>query len=553
LFIYAVLIKDKVMSYLNEYSGNWTSIQARHLLRRTTFGPSIQMVNTAVGLGLNNTINTLFSALPTPAPPLKSIPDGTGNNQLDDPGALYGETWVSAVPFPNVNPPMLRNRILRSRSKSLYSWTFLQMHYSDINIREKLTLFWHNHFVTADSTIPHREYLYYTLLRSFAIGNFKELAKEITIDTNMLLYLSGAENTNNAPNENYSRELLELFTIGKGPLAGPGDYTNYTENDVISMARVLTGWQVSPISNANTLTAQFSNNLHTPGSKQLSNRFNNVVILENGSQEFRDLIDVIFQQNECSRFIIRKLYRWFVHYEISSDIETNVIEPLALILRNNNYQIVPALQVLLKSQHFFETTACMIKSPVDLIMSASRGLGINPPQGNIEDEYDHAYNLYIMASDMEQALFYHPNVAGWKAYYQAPQFDKLWINNLLLPKRHNFCRLMVEGGNFSYNDENYNVSALIPVLDIVNGINNAADPNILINSLAEIMFNYPITTTQLDSLKDILIPGLPDFEWSVEYSDYLLDPTNQILAQSVENKLKNLFSVMVRMSEFQIM
>jgi len=154
---------------------------------------------------------------------------------------------------------------------------------------------------------------------------------------------------------------------------------------------------------------------------------------------------------------------------------------------------------------------------------------------------------------MEQALFYHPNVAGWKAYYQAPQFDKLWINNLLLPKRHNFCRLMVEGGNFSYNDENYNISTLIPVLNIVNGINNADDPNILINSLAEIMFNYPITTNQLDSLKDILIPGLPDFEWSVEYSDYLLDPTNQALAQSVENKLKNLFSVMVRMSEFQIM
>jgi hypothetical protein len=541
------------MPYLDEYSGNWTSIQARHLLRRTTFGPSIQMVNTAVNLGLSGTIDQLFTPLPMPSPPLKSIPDGTGGNQLNDPGATYGQTWVNAAPFPNINPPMLRNRILRSRSKSLYSWTILQMHYSNISIREKLALFWHNHFVVADGTIAHREYIYYKLLRSFALGNFKELTKEVTIDTGMLLYLSGSENTNVAPNENYSRELLELFTIGKGELVAPGDYTNFTEADVIAMARVLTGWQVLPIANANTLTAQFTASRHTPGSKQLSFRFNNAVISENGAQEYRDLIDVIFQQNECSRFIMRKLYRWFVHHDITAEIETNIIEPLALILRNNDYEIAPALQVLLKSEHFYNATACMIKSPIDLIMSATRGLGINPPQGNVEAEYNHAFDFYAMCADLEQALFFHPNVAGWKAYYQAPQFDKLWINNLLIPKRHEFCRLMVEGGSFSFNNVNYNITKLIPVLDIVNNITFASNPNVLVNSLAEIMFNYPITANQLTSLKDILIPGLPDFEWTVEYSDYLNDPANQALAQSVENKLKNLFSVMVRMSEFQIM
>jgi uncharacterized protein (DUF1800 family) len=541
------------MPYLDQYSGIWTEAQVRHLLRRTTFGPSIQMVNIAINLGLNSSIDELFNQLPMPSPPIKSIPDGTGTNQLNDPGALYGQTWVNAAPFPNINPPILRNRVLRARSKSLYSWTVLQMHYSGISIREKLALFWHNHFVVADGTIAHREYFYYELLRSFALGNFKTLTKEVTIDTGMLLYLSGSENTNVAPNENYSRELLELFTIGKGPLVAPGDYTNYTENDVIAMAKVLTGWQVTPVSNVNTLTAQFSANRHTTGNKQLSHRFNNAVIAENGAQEYRDLIDVIFQQDECSRFIIRKLYRWFVSSEINSDIETNIIEPLALILRNNNYDIEPALRVLFKSEHFFQSTACMIKSPMDLMMSATRGLGINPPQGNVTNEYDHAYHIYIMSSDIEQALFYHPNVAGWKAYYQTPQYYKLWINNLLLPKRHQFCKLMVEGGSFSYNNENYNVTNLVPVLDIVNNISNAFDPNMLINKLAEIMFNYPITAVQVTSLKDILIPGLPDFEWTVEYSNYLSNPSNIALTNSVQSKLKNLFSVMVRMSEFQIM
>jgi hypothetical protein len=541
------------MPYLDTYTGAWTAKQARHLLRRTVFGPSNQMVNTAVTLGMAGTINQLFTPLPMPAPPLKSIPDGTGANQLDDPGATYGNTWVNAVPFPNINPPMLRNRVLRARSKSLYSWTVLQMHYSGISITEKLALFWHNHFVVGDATIAHREYLYYNILRSNAIGNFKQITQEITIDTNMLLYLSGAENTNVAPNENYSRELLELFTLGKGKLVAPGDYTNYTETDVVAMAKVLTGWRVAPISNAASLIATFDATKHTPGNKVLSHRFNNAVITQNGSQEYKDLIDVIFQYTECARFIIRKLYRWFVNYEINQDIETKIIEPLAVILRNNNYNIKSALQVLLKSDHFYESTACMIKSPIDLMMSASRGLGINPPQGNVGNEYDHAYNFYIMSADLEQALFYHPNVAGWKAYYQEPQYYKLWLNNLLLPKRHTFCRLMVEGGNFSFNDENYNVTSLVPVLDIANSIPNATNPNTLINAIADMMFNYPITANQLTSLKNILIPGLPDFEWTVEYGNYLANPSNQTLATSVKNRLKNLFSVMVRMSEFQIM
>lgn len=541
------------MPYLDEYKGVWSAAQARHLLKRTTFGPSVQMVDTSIGAGLNGTIETLFAPLSMPDPPLKSIPDGTGNNQLNDPVAKYGETWVNGAPFPNINPPMLRNRVLRSRSKSLYSWTILQMHYSEISIREKMTLFWHNHFVVADGTIAHREYLYYNLLRKFATGNFKELTKEITIDTGMFLYLSGAENTNLSPNENYSRELLELFTVGKGELAAPGDYTHFTEDDVIAMAKVLTGWRVLPVSNQNTLKAQFTANTHTQGNKQLSHRFNNAVIAENGEQEYKDLIEVIFQQEECARYIMRKLYRWFVHKEITNEVETNIIEPLATILRNSNYEIAPALKVLLKSEHFYNATACMIKSPMDLMMSVTRGLDINPPLGEVEDEYDHAYHRYIMSTDLDQALFYHPNVAGWKAWYQEPQFDKLWINNLLLPKRHEFCRLMVEGGTFSYNDVNYRVTALVPVLDIVKKITDAADPNVLVNRLAEIMFNYPITDKQLISLKEILIPGLPDFEWTVEYSDYLANPSDQSLAASVENKLKGLFSVMVRMSEFQIM
>lgn len=541
------------MALLDAYTGSWTQKEARHLLRRTTFGPTQGEVETATTLGLESTLTELFKTTTLVDQPVKTIPNGTGANELNDPGALYGETWVNAAPFPNVNPPMLRNRVLRARSKSMYSWASLQMHKSSISLVEKMTLFWHNHFVVGNATIAQREYNYFTLLRSHALGNFKQLTKDITVDTSMLIYLSGTENTDAAPNENYSRELLELFTIGKGPLAGPGDYTHYTEQDVEVMARVLTGWNVKQISDPDTLTAQFSNNRHTKGTKTLSARFNNAQIAENGEDEYKDLIDVIFLKVECAKFIIRKLYRWFVDYTIDANIETNVIAPLATILRNNNYEIAAPLKVLLKSEHFFNATACMIKSPIDLIFSASRGLEIKAPTSNIEEEYDYAYNLYLMAADMDQAMFAHPNVAGWKAYYQEPQFYKTWINNLLLPKRHSFCQLMIEGGNFSYNDERYTVSSVVPVLNIAESIPNSTDPNILIQELGNRMFNYEISANQVTSLKEVLIGGLPDFEWTVEFGGYLSDKSDMDLRTSAEKKLKQLFSAMVRMSEFQIM
>ena len=541
------------MPYLDQYAGPWNYKEARHLLTRTTFGPSEAMVEQGLQDGMHLTVDALLEPLGIPDPPVKSIPDGSGRNQLNDPGAKYGETWVNADAFPNVNPPMLRNRVLRSRSKSLYSWTMLQAYNSGISLREKMTLFWHNHFVVAESIIPHREYLYYELLRSSALGNFKQLTKDITVDTSMLIYLSGTENTAQAPNENFSRELLELFTIGKGPLAGPGDYTNYTEEDVISMAKVLSGWFVPRAASPDTLTPMFDLGRHSRGPKLLSARFDNQIVADNGEEEYVDLIEIIFQKKECARFICRKLYTWFVSPRWDEEIEDNVIGPLADILYNNDYEVTSVLVVLFKSDIFYSSTRCMIKSPIDLIFGLTRALGVTPPTGDVEQEYDHAYLNYIMAAELEQELFFHPDVAGWKAYYQNPQLDRLWINNLLLPKRHEFARLWIEGGVFSFRDVNYRVTRTAPVLDLISLIPNATDPNILIEALSQSLFNYPLTQDQLESLKDVLIPGLPDFEWTVEYTDYLGDPGNSDLKESVENKLKSLLSVMVRMSEFQIM
>ena len=540
------------MPYLDNFSGNWTSKEARHLLKRTSFGITEMLVSEAVSLGLLGTIDKLFEQSPLPEPPSKYLLDGTGNGEIIDPDANYGETWINGSPIPTSANSQEKNKILKSRTKSLYAWSFLQMQNAEISIREKLTLFWHNHFV-AENTNPHREYFYISILRNNALGNFKELTKQITTDPNMLIYLSGSQNSNTAPNENYSRELLELFSIGKGAAVGNGDYTNYTEDDVVQMAKALTGWKVKGLNNPDTLTSFFSNNKHTTGDKNLSHRFNNAIISENGENEYKDLIDKIFEQEECSKFIMRKLYRWFVNAEISEDIETHIIEPLAENIRNNNYEIEPALKILLASEHFFENTFCMIKSPIDLILSATKSLLLSAPTSSINEEYEFALILYLATSNIGQSIFHHPDVAGWKAYYQKPLYYKTWVNNYLLPKRLEYCKVLVTGGILLIDEKSYIVPPLVPVLLIVSSITTAEDPIILIRSLTNQLFNYEISQNQIDSLKDILIPGLPDFEWTIEYLDYLEDPSDNDLRTSIENKLRNLIGTMVQMSEFQIM
>ena len=177
-------------------------------------------------MGLDVAMDLIFATQPVPPPPVNP-------NFTDDPNTPIGETWVDKAVTPNVTG------LQGFRDQSLRSWTLNLIRTEGINIQEKMVLFWHNHFPTADLNDSRYVYKYSTLLRQFALGNFKELTKQMTLEPAMLRYLNGRENTAASPNENYARELLELFTIGKGPLAGPSDYTNYTEQDVVEMAKVL--------------------------------------------------------------------------------------------------------------------------------------------------------------------------------------------------------------------------------------------------------------------------------------------------------------------------
>ena len=526
-----------VLSGLDPYVGPWELEQAAHLLRRTMFGPTYNQMKTAVQEGLDATVEQLLSPQAMPAPPLNSF-------FQDDPNVNVGETWIDAPYVFDVN-------LQGYRFQSLGAWTVGVLLDEGVSVREKMTLFWHNHFVTAGIGDPKYVYRYITLLREKALGNFRELVEDITIDPAMLRYLNGNQNTKEAPNENYARELLELFTIGKGELAGPGDYTTFTEDDVIAIAKVLTGWvdigflAVNPDISIDTVFVPVR---HDTSTKVLSERFDNAVIPNANEEEYKNLIQIIFQQEEVARFISRKLYRWFVYYDINEDVEMNMIEPMAQLLIDNDFEVYPVLEALFKSQHFYDILVMgpMIKNPIDFTISLLKQFEVAFP-ANLAPQYNAWTTIGQAIAPMQMQYYNPPDVAGWKAYYQEPLFYRLWINSVTLPIRMGATDVMTTigipiGGN----------NIVIDVLTFIETIDDPLDPNAVIEEFARILFPQPITENQKAYLKNILIPGLPDFEWTVEYSDYLSDPGNVNLAASIEAKLRFLLRSMLNMPEYYL-
>ncbi len=541
------------------YDGPWTEKEASHLLRRTMFGPSQSLIQECVDLGLQGTIDLMLENTIPNEPPVRHTLDETIPGQaylpvFTDPNIAYGETWVNEPPIPNSGNAEIDQNIIRYRQSSVYGWTFNNLIQNKLTLMPKLFMFWHNHFVVSDFRAPLLNYNYAHLVETFAKGNFREFTKAMTLDASMLLYLNGNENFRQAPNENYARELLELFTVGKGALAGPGDYTTFTEDDVTEIAKILTGWHIDPSQIPEKVEVIFTPFLHTLGTKTLSHRFNNTTIAQAGEEEYKNLIDVIFENPAASKFICRKLYRYFLNYEITEEIESNIIEPLSQLLRENDFEIAPVIRCLLTSQHFFgeEVLGCMIKNPCDFLTSITRGLDVTFDD-EIAVQYYTSSVLFAFAEEMDMAPYFHPDVAGWKAYYQAPQYYRTWINTYSLPKRTNASLAFIKGGQIGISNQNFSVPPLVPVLDLITKVSDPFDVNILLKELVNLMFTYDLTEPQLAYLKEILIPGLPDYEWTIEYSEFLAAQNDPQLINSMTNKLQNLFGAMVELPEFQLM
>jgi len=368
----------------------------------------------------------------------------------------------------------------------------------------------------------------------------------ITKDISMLRYLNGYLNLASAPDENYARELLELFTLGKGP------GSQYTETDVKEAAKVLTGWQI----NGTTYVATFNTNRHSSVNKTFSSFFNNTVITGRtgataGQLELTDLLNMILANAEVAKFIVRKFYRFFVYYSIDAATETNVITPLANIFRSNNYDIRPVLTTLFKSEHFFDrlNQNCYIKSPADHIVGSLREMNTVFP---VLTDWDANYGMwnffYSYMVNTGLNLNDPPNVAGTPAYYQEPLFHEIWINSDSLPKRNQFTDLMANNG-YTRNGQR----VVFNLVAYVQQFSNPGNPNDLIDDALKFIFRNQLSYESKKTIKtQILLSNQQwDYYWTNAWTAYIASPT-QTNFNIVNNRLKSLFQYFFNLAEYQL-
>jgi uncharacterized protein (DUF1800 family) len=367
-----------------------------------------------------------------------------------------------------------------------------------------------------------------------------------------LLFLNGATNNVFDPNENFARELLELFTIGKGPQIGPGDYTNYTEQDVAEGAKILTGYYVDGLrSDSLTGVIQVYNTvLHDQTTKTLSSAFGSATIVNNGANEYADYIDVIFQQDEVANYICRKLYRYFVNYDLTATVETTVIAEMAATLIANSYDILPVLTELFSSEHFYDISVrgALIKGPLDMLYSMMNSSDSQPTFG-LSTDYKMQLNMYDVADVLGQAYAAPPSVAGWPAYYQEPSYSQLWVNATHLKTRTDVSAWVTIGSGISVNGDNWKIDTL----NFVDALSDPTSAPTIIDDMADVFAPKGIDAAQKLILKLMLTGGLPDFEWTVEYSDYIGNLGNTTFSDPIRIKVELVLARLFQMPEFHTM
>lgn len=530
----------RITSGINPYSGPWTENEIIHLLKRTMFGAKKADVDYFRTRTVSQAVDELIN--PTAAQPTPPVKEYTTSTQPGTPDSniAQGTTWVN-----DIN----NDGTVQSQRRASYKkwWTGVMIN-QDRSIREKLQMFWVDHFgnETADIGNGNWSYMQHNLIRQYALGNFKQMIDAITKDIGMLRYLNGYLNVASAPDENYARELMELFTLGKGP------GSQFTENDVKEAAKVLTGWQI----NGTTYMSVFNSARHSTVNKTFSSFFNNTVITGRtgataGQLELNDLLNMIFATQECAKFICRKFYRFFVYYSIDSATETNVIEPLANIFRTNNYDIKPVLSALFKSEHFFDVLNqnCYIKNPADHIIGSLREMNVTfPPLSDWDTNYGMWNFFYANMVNTGQNLHDPPNVSGMPAYYQEPAYHEIWINSDSLPKRNQFTDTMVNTG-FTRNGQRV-IFNLVPY---VQQFSNPGNPNDLIDDALKFVFRNQLSYESKKTIKtQILLSNQQwDYYWTNAWTTYLASPTTANF-NVVNNRLKSLFQYFFNLAEYQL-
>ncbi|WP_194766075.1 DUF1800 family protein [Tamlana sp. I1] len=546
------------MPSINPLSTNLDLRKAKHLLRRASFKFTKAQLDSFVGMSATDAVNSLTTAstntIAEPYDPLPTeAPDGYWTSSPNLPKTFEGQS--------------------RKRSIITAWWWYNAM--QETTLKHKLSFFLHTCFVVGkDTGVGSSTYFFdhINLLDFYAFGNLKTLAKKINLDNGMLDYLDNTQNNKNNPNENYAREYLELFTILKGKQIGSDNYTNYTEVDIQQAAKVFSGFKkreertdIDP--DTNIPMGYINIDQHDTEDKTFSSAFGNQVIIgkETEAEIFEELhafVDMVFAQEETAKAYCRKLYLYFVKSHWDETVETDIITPLAQILIQNDYEILPVVTTLLSSEHFYDADdsdptdniiGSIIKSPLQLLSEVTAMFEIDYPDPstnpiNYYSSFFHNFihNKYFLASGMD---FFNPDeVAGYPAYYQEPGFDRYWFSSNTIIGRYKLIESFIEGKNTISNGDIY--AKLDTAAFVKKHIPNAEDPNLLVYEIAELLYPESIDTDRTNYFKSFLVDvGFPDYYWTGTWKKYLENNDDT----TIRTRLNDLITAMVNAPEFQLM
>lgn len=459
-------------STLAPYTTPLDEVRAAHLYRRLGFSASVQTINAAVGQTAGNLIDNLVDqALATPAIPAPEWADWNNANYPEDDDLARQLRRAQIEDFTAAYGNALVNNELHDR----------------------MSFFWSNHFVTQLGIYNCPGFLYYYIncLQRNALGNFKTFTSEIGLTSAMLYYLDGVRNRGNNPNENYARELYELFTMGEG--------NNYTEEDIIETSKALSGYTERGEEGCTQVTFDPTE----------FNTDNKTIFGQTGNWGYDDVIDILFNErpNEIGWFICKKLYEFFVHPDSTGDegngIAPQIIDGMAQTFISSGFEIAPVLRQLFKSQHFFDETAIgvIIKSPADLYFNFLKESGFSYDDGTI-------INMMDSCSLIGQRFFEPPEVEGW-------QRDRTWINTNFIIGRWLTMEVFLERF-FQNNPEEFRNLAVAAVGP---ANSNTSNPEIVVRALVN-KFTPKGLLTEVDferAMDAFKIDDVPEEYYSPDY------------------------------------
>ncbi len=431
----------------------WDVHTINHLYRRAGFGATLSEIGAASKLTTSQVVDALLDDTLLARPTVPPLPTHANDPSVADDKQI-APYWLHVPPTDYSNATTEMNDYAYANMKIRSHWA-AQMNQPEVMLREKMTLFWMNHFVVEAKKVyyPQSMYDFLSYFRLNAWGNFKQMVSDVTTKPAMLIYLDGILNIGSAPNENYARELQELFTMGvyyKNDLTQP----NYSQADVEAIAFALSGWSVDPSAPApNVLPATYNPNNHGTKRVTIYDSTQRIYNLKaSGASMDMDLIDHIFDQrgDQIAWYICSKLYQYFVYHDITGASELAIIDAMAATFKNGNWELKPVLTQLLKSSHFFDEAniGAEIKSPHEHLLGLIRTFDIQI------DELAGG-TLYYYAIAGAQELLDPPNVKGWPGYHN-------WISTTTLPYRNTIIEsaLLIQGSLAAQGADGYGATHL---------------------------------------------------------------------------------------------